>query len=398
MQDFHVVIIGAGLGGLCLAQGLKRAGIRFDVYERDPAPDSRLQGYRIRIDGNGQYALKACLPPALFDLFRATASTSPRAARFLTPQLLPAGERAPASWDTGGDHDDGNGDLSVNRLTLREILLSGIEDRVHFGHAFARYRRMQDCRVEVLFEDAAPISCNLLVGADGVNSQVRRQLAPSAEPTDTGSVCVYGQVELPLAVGPDLLEDGTTVIFADGCTAILDLMRFGGDFSHLAASLAPACKLTPVADYLYWALIGPSRRLGFETSDHTPVMPALLETAMRGWHPELRRIIGASKAAAIAALPVRTGRPGVLWPFGAVTLMGDAIHAMSPAGGLGANTALEDARMLAHILAKAGADTKTICTALLDYEAGLRERASHAIAMSDRGAAMLFAAITDKIA
>lgn len=61
MQDFHVVIIGAGLGGLCLAQGLKRAGIRFDVYERDPAADSRLQGYRIRIDQNGQQALEACL-------------------------------------------------------------------------------------------------------------------------------------------------------------------------------------------------------------------------------------------------------------------------------------------------------------------------------------------------
>ena len=88
MQDFHVVIIGAGLGGLCLAQGLKRANIGFDVYERDPAADSRLQGYRIRIDPSGQRALEACLPPELFALFRATTSISPKAGRFLTPQLL----------------------------------------------------------------------------------------------------------------------------------------------------------------------------------------------------------------------------------------------------------------------------------------------------------------------
>lgn len=395
MQDFHVVIIGAGLGGLCLAQGLKRANIRFDVYERDPAADSRLQGYRIRIDPSGQRALEACLPLELFALFRATTSISPKAGRFLTPQLLPIAGRVPASWDTGEDEDDG--DLSVNRLTLREILLSGIEDHVHFGHAFTQYRCLEDGRVEVQFEGASPVSCNLLIGADGVSSRVRRQLAPYAEPADTGSICVYGKSELPLT-GGGLLEDGTTVIFADGCTAILDLMRFGDDFQSLAADCAPDCKLTPVTDYLYWALIGPRKRLGLETYDHTRDLPVLLRTAMRGWHPELRQIIGRSKAEAVAALPVRSGRPDALWPFGAITLLGDAIHAMSPAGGLGANTALEDARMLSQILAKAGKETKTICTALLDYEADMRERAIRAIDASERGAAMLFAAMTDKIA
>ncbi|KAA1180342.1 FAD-dependent monooxygenase [Rhizobium tropici] len=398
MQDFHVVIIGAGLGGLCLAQGLKRAGIRFDVYERDPAPDSRLQGYRIRIDVSGQRALEACLPPALFDLFRATASISPRAGRFLTPQLLPVTGRTPMSWDTGDDEDEDDGDQSVNRLTLREILLSGIEDNVHFGHALTQYRTLDDGRVEALFEEAAPVSCNLLVGADGVNSQVRRQLAPYAEPNDTGSMCVYGKNELPLAGAADMLEDGTTVIFGDGFTAIFDLMRFDDDFSNLSANLAPDCKLTPTSAYLYWALIGPRRRLGLESYDLTLDLPVLLRTAMRGWHPELRQIISRSKPAAVAALPVRTGRPDALWPFGAVTLMGDAIHAMSPAGGLGANTALEDARMLAQILADAGKETRTTCTALLDYEADMRERAGRAIDASERGAAMLFATITDKIA
>jgi 2-polyprenyl-6-methoxyphenol hydroxylase-like FAD-dependent oxidoreductase len=119
---------------------------------------------------------------------------------------------------------------------------------------------------------------------------------------------------------------------------------------------------------------------------------------MRGWHPELKQIISRSKVEAVAALPVRSGRPDALWPFGAITLLGDAIHAMSPAGGLGANTALEDARMLAQILAEAGKETKTTCTALLDYDTDMRERAAYAIASSQHGAEMLFAAMTDKIA
>lgn len=388
MQDFHVVIIGAGLGGLCLAQGLKRAGIGFDVYERDAAAGSRLQGYRIRIDANGQRALRATLPPELFDLFRATASISASAGRFLTPQLLPISGRAPTSWDT--DEDEDTSDVSVNRQTLREILLSGIEDHVHFGHGFTRYRCVDDGSVEALFEGLPPVSCNLLVGADGVNSQVRRQLVPYAEPIDTGSICVYGKIELPLTAGADLLQDGTTVIFADGCTAIFDLMRFEGDFSNLAARHAPGCDLTPIADYLYWALIGPVQRLGLKNYDHMQDLPVLLRTAMRGWHPDLKQVVSRSKPEAVAALPVRSGRPDALWQFGAVTLLGDAIHAMSPAGGLGANTALEDGRVLAEILADARAAARPTNVALLDYEADMRERAALAIDASERGAAMLF--------
>ncbi|MDE1011873.1 MAG: NAD(P)-binding protein, partial [Paraburkholderia fungorum] len=46
MQMRHVSIVGAGLGGLCLAQGLRKAGVPFDVYERDAAAESRTQGYR----------------------------------------------------------------------------------------------------------------------------------------------------------------------------------------------------------------------------------------------------------------------------------------------------------------------------------------------------------------
>lgn len=69
----HVLIIGGGIGGLCLAQGLKKAGIRATVFERDPSPASRLQGYRIHINPEGSRALQACLPPRLFDVFLATA-------------------------------------------------------------------------------------------------------------------------------------------------------------------------------------------------------------------------------------------------------------------------------------------------------------------------------------
>jgi AcrR family transcriptional regulator len=46
----HVLIIGGGIGGLCLAQGLRRRGVSVAVYERDGTPDARLQGYRLSIE------------------------------------------------------------------------------------------------------------------------------------------------------------------------------------------------------------------------------------------------------------------------------------------------------------------------------------------------------------
>jgi len=69
----NVVIIGAGVGGLCLAQGLRRAGVPVRVYERDVAPDARPQGYRLNIEPAGSRALHDCLPGQLWRLLVATA-------------------------------------------------------------------------------------------------------------------------------------------------------------------------------------------------------------------------------------------------------------------------------------------------------------------------------------
>src|SRR5229473_7170092 len=72
-DHFHVLIIGGGIGGLCLAQGLKKSGISVAVYERDRSARFRGQGYRIHINPDGSHALHDCLPENLFNLFVATA-------------------------------------------------------------------------------------------------------------------------------------------------------------------------------------------------------------------------------------------------------------------------------------------------------------------------------------
>src|SRR5215471_18009457 len=62
-----VIIAGAGLGGLCLAHGLRQAGLEVQVLERRPSPADQPASYGIHLNRNGLAALRACLPAASWE-------------------------------------------------------------------------------------------------------------------------------------------------------------------------------------------------------------------------------------------------------------------------------------------------------------------------------------------
>ena len=133
----HVLIIGAGTGGLCLAHGLRRAGISVAVYERDRTRTDGLHGYRVGIDPDGSRALHACLPPELYATFVATCARAPRYFNMLTEQL---GEVCVARSCRAAATDPVDSEKSVSRMTLRQVLLTGLEDVVHFDKTFTPLR------------------------------------------------------------------------------------------------------------------------------------------------------------------------------------------------------------------------------------------------------------------
>jgi salicylate hydroxylase len=174
----HVLIVGGGIGGLTLAQGLKKSGVSVAVYERDRTITDRVQGYRVHINPAGGLALHECLPASLFDAFVRTCGRRSPGIRFVTERMkvLLAFDELGAPKQLGGDEVAQH--RSVSRITLRQVLLSGLDDVVHFGKTFMRYEELPNGCIRAHFEDGTTADGDVLVAADGGGSRVRRQFLP----------------------------------------------------------------------------------------------------------------------------------------------------------------------------------------------------------------------------
>ncbi|MDT7670996.1 MAG: hypothetical protein QOC74_3779, partial [Pseudonocardiales bacterium] len=84
----------------------------------------------------------------------------------------------------------------------------------------------------------------------------------------------------------------------------------------------------------------------------------------------------------VAPVPLRSMPPLHPWPASSVTLLGDAIHNMTPMAGIGANTALRDAGVLRRALIEVAAGRRALLDAVAGYEQEMRGYANRAIGMS----------------
>ncbi len=369
-MSLHVVIIGGGVGGLCLAQGLRKTGISAEVYERDESPAFRDQGYRISLKAAGAGALAECLPANLFGLAVATSIRTADRMVFLDEQLRPRFER-PLHHDPPGP-----GGFGVNRLTLREILLAGLD--VRFGKTCTGYSAAADGRVIAHFTDGTSAGGDLLVGADGTGSAVRRQLLPDAVIDELGW-SVYGRTPFAGWV-PEVLVDTFNRITGPGEVGMsVATCRALEPVASATARLAPPVRLTDIPGYFSWMLPLADSRLF-----HADAVSLHREAGglVDGWHPAVRRIIAEADVAATFGVCITSARPVAPWSVPDVTLLGDAIHTMSPGRGDGANIALKDAQTLLRALQRVASGTASLAPAIRGYEAGMLQYGFQAVAGS----------------
>ncbi|MGW2256029.1 FAD-dependent oxidoreductase [Kitasatospora sp. NPDC001660] len=152
-------------------------------------------------------------------------------------------------------------------------------------------------------------------------------------------------------------------------------MRYREPVRRAAARLAPGIELTEDSDYL--ACVFGARREQFPCGDEELFamdgsgLRALTLSMVEGWDSRLVETVSRQDPASLFPVAVRTSVPVAPWEATAVTLRGEAIHVMSPAIGVGANTALRDARILTgHLVQAAGG--RPISEALHAYEEEMR--------------------------
>jgi 2-polyprenyl-6-methoxyphenol hydroxylase-like FAD-dependent oxidoreductase len=385
-NELHVAIAGGGLGGLCLAQGLKKAGIRVSVFERDAAPDARTQGYRIHIDPDGSEALHACLPQDLWEVFEATGGVSAQSFTVMTEQLQEL-----LSMGGGRTADPVRMHRSISRITLRRVLLAGLEDSVHWGRRFARYELLPGDRVRAHFEDGSSADTDVLVGADGVHSRVRQQLLPEAGPIDTGRVGIGGTVPLTEAIMEQvpaaMLRDPVMVLPPAPCSLFVAPWRRAKSSNDALRRLGIEAPSEREQDYLICALGGRPEYFGLDAQAEGiegKALKAAMRAATQRWHPSLRTLVEQLKEEQVFLNRFRTSRPQAAWTPSRVTLIGDAIHSMTPYRGIGGNIALKDARVLCEALTRAVCGQQPLLAAIGEYEAAMRKYGFAAVEDSRR--------------
>jgi 2-polyprenyl-6-methoxyphenol hydroxylase-like FAD-dependent oxidoreductase len=363
--SFSVAIAGAGLSGLCLAQYLTHAGIDVHVYERDPGPFVRQQGYRIILDRHGLQALRESLPRPLYRLALATGDEPGGRLRFTDRRLRDA--------FTITFKDEPHATRQVDRLTLRSILMSGLDGRIHYGRAAAAVDPGGPAGLRLRFADGGSVAATVVVGADGVGSALRAQLVPDAEPASTPMAGVYSRSPLRHdgeSVIPAALRTSGVLAIADrpGRAFFFTSMRFGEDPREAFARLAPGSYAPTGHDYVMWGLLLQQQQVPIGVRGDLLALRDLAARMSADFHPLIRRLVDTAELDTTVLNLFSTGRRPRQWAVPRATMMGDAVHVMPPFGAHGGNTALRDAALLGQRMVAARASGTPVEEAIAGYQ------------------------------
>ncbi|MBA3238130.1 MAG: FAD-dependent monooxygenase [Parachlamydiaceae bacterium] len=348
----HVAIIGAGIGGVALAVACLHRGIPFTLYERDSSFDARAQGYGLTL----QQASNAIKGLGLFSLKDGGNSTRHVVHTTDGKEIIEWGMRTHANITEFPKRKNVHIPRQALRLALLEQL--GAHDVVQWGHRLVGLKQCEDKGVELGFQvngDIKNVKADLVVGADGIRSVVRNLLiGEDITPLRyLGYVVILGICPLEALKGVEssLLDSATVFQTVNG---------------HERIYVMPYS-----LDSVMWQLSFPMPEEEAKALSAQGAQ-ALKEEACRRtqWHMPVPQILSATLPSQISGYPVYDRellKSELLGKVGAVTLIGDAAHPMSPFKGQGANQALLDALALARNISLA-------CTPLSKWEAtGLRE-------------------------
>jgi salicylate hydroxylase len=336
-----VAIAGGGIAGLATAIALRNIGFAVDVYERAGAFGE--VGAGITLAPNGVKAIDR-LSPQVGQRLRHIGGWMKEGVPY--PYLEASGK---VKFETPYDRLEdkwGAPLLSVNRAELHTALRECLPEEVlHVDAQVTDFS--QDARtMRTNFRAGDAVTSDLVVGADGLHSAIRRKIVGETSPSYLGFTSVRG---------------------------VVPYVRGGDRFANGFITSAPGAQFFCVFlgnDRLYWCATITAAEGQWPALALGDAKARLLER-VHGWHAPVGDVIESTPTDDFIVLDIFDRPPVKSWTLGRAVLVGDAAHPMSPFMGQGANTALEDAVKLGDCLRTA----TTIESALKAYEASRMSRA-----------------------
>ncbi|PON28719.1 hypothetical protein TGAM01_v202566 [Trichoderma gamsii] len=374
VNDKPVLIIGAGVVGLTLAHGLKKANIPFEIYERDANIDARGQGWAITLHWVLQY-LREIIDEETFaglDDVQVDPETGCNdTGNFIFINLK---TKEPKFYIPP------NARRRVNREKLRRLLLKNVAENVHWDKQLTDVQVI-DNGVKATFADGSAAEGKMLIGAEGSNSQTRKYLVPEDYQNYLLPVKLVGvSVDLtPAQIKP--LRQIDPLLF-QGCHPET------GVFIYVSVLETPEVNDSAgTADEHYRVQIMTS----WLAKDHDENIPesnseriAMIKRLATGFHPDLYSIVQAIPETSPTLHLVLQDWPCRDWDNhdGRVTLAGDAAHAMVMYRGEAGNHGILDAWHLLRQIKAVYTGEKTRAEAIDAYEKEMKERAMPAVLLS----------------
>ncbi len=318
----HVIIAGAGMGGLTLAIALLQKGYDVDVYEQ--SSELREVGAGLWISANGAKVMAAL---GLQEKLQAI--------------NLPPEDRLIRYWKTGEGKSVYNRDaagakadhtlIQVLRAELQRVLYETVialkPDAVHFGVRSLGAETV-DGRARLLLDGGGHVEGDLVVGCDGAHSRVRQSMFGPAPARYTGALAWRGLTPMTKLKPQHRQALASTWVGPTAHVTTYPVQRNGEMFVSFSAQVDSDTWHTES-----W-------------SEKGDLADALKD--FEGWHQDIIDLFVGSENLFRWGLFVRD--PLEAWSQGQVTLVGDACHSMTPYLGMGVNVTMEDACVLARCI------------------------------------------------
>jgi 2-polyprenyl-6-methoxyphenol hydroxylase-like FAD-dependent oxidoreductase len=336
----RIAIIGGGIGGLTAALTLRQFGFEPQIFEQ--APELLEVGAAILMWPN---AMRVFHRLGLAEAVRQHGDVLEEAlwlrhdGRQLNRFALPKTDE-PA--------------VALHRADLQRLLLNALPpESIRLGHAFARYEEHDEGGGMLAhFTNGAAIECDVLIGADGLHSRAREQLLNDGQPVDRGYIAWRGVAphtpkSLPAASAIEIHGNG---------------QRFGiGPLG--SGKVGWWCSINKTHHHPAPQAVSPE--------DGATAREQLAQL-FSGWCAPVNELIETTPLTALVHNPVFDRPPVKKWGAGSLTLLGDAIHPITPNLGQGGCLAIEDAVVLARCLKKHAGKSQSE-TAVAAVQSALRQ-------------------------